>query len=162
MWLCVCVHTRARVEALEVLVQVCAGVRWCAYVFWRVNMLCVCLFLRYCVCVCALLCVCICLCVCLSLLHLPTCFCKVLIRLSFSLFVCVLCTRVRVCVFVLGWGHGGEGGVMQPPRPRRVALTRTFPGQWSLYVFEEDDQRYQLLQSVRMCCRCHELPHTSQ
>ena len=66
-----------------------------------------------------------------------------------------------VCVFVLGGGHGGEGGVMQPPRPRRVALTRTFPGQWSLYVFEEDDQRYQLLQSVRVCSRCHELPQTS-
>jgi len=66
-----------------------------------------------------------------------------------------------VCVFVLGGGDGGEGGVMQPPRPRRVALTRTFPGQWSLYVFEEDDQRYQLLQSVRVCSRCHELPQTS-
>ena len=41
---------------------------------------------------------------------------------------------------------------MQPPRPRRIALTRAFPESWALYVFEEEDQRYQLLQQVFVAC----------
>jgi hypothetical protein len=30
-----------------------------------------------------------------------------------------------------------------------VALSRKFPGSWALYVYADDDARYELLQTVR-------------
>ena len=43
---------------------------------------------------------------------------------------------------------GGSPEPPKPPRPRRVVLTRSFPGLWALSVFVDDDQRYELVHTM--------------
>lgn len=41
-----------------------------------------------------------------------------------------------------------ESQARAAPKPRRVVLTRVYPALWSLYAFQDDDQRYELLQTM--------------